>query len=241
MGRNRKPIRVQDLTPQETYPFVDRVMHVWCRGIDDLHVFPSDYDKRVFMEIFDRHLGPDIVRDKRRRPYEKLNDDVELLAFNILDNHYHLVILQKRPGGLLRFMRSLLAAYGRHFNDSHGRRAQIFESPYSVRLAVSRNDVRELIGYVHANHELLGLRYEFSSHLEYVGARGNRVVACDLGMKLFAGPGAYVREMELRVERTRRMKAEKRELWVPSGARRLKHGVASHIPPNVTTKVKPRG
>jgi hypothetical protein len=184
----------------------------------------------MFHSIFDRHLGPDLVRDNWRRPYEKLTDDVAVLAVNPLDNHYHLVILQKRPGGLLRFMRALLTAYGHHFNTSHGRRAQIFESPHSVRIAGNHDDVRYLIGYVHANHEILGLQYEFSSHLEYIGARGPRFIACGIGLRLFGDLPTYLAEMEWHVDQTRKRKAERRKLWTPPASRSLRRGPGSHIP-----------
>lgn len=229
MGRNRKPRNLRHLLPEETRPFENTVFHVWCHAIDDIHAFPARRDKRAFMEMFERHLSPREIRDPSSRLYRKLRDEVEVLSINVLDNHYHLVVLQKRPGGLLRLMTSVLTAYGHYFNREHGRRAQIFESPYSVRMASDLDDVRGLIEYVHVNHEVLGLQYEFSSHLEYVGARQSDWIAAGTGLRLYPSLGAYQRAAELKLAQTRRDKPERRGLNPLPKSRALRRGPGSHI------------
>lgn len=194
-----------------------------------MHAFPERRDKREFLEMFERHLSAREIKDSNSRPYRKLFDDVAVLACNVLDNHYHLVILQKRPGGLLRLMAAVLTAYGHYFNKQHGRRAQIFESPYSVRLAENRDDVRGLIEYVHVNHETIGPNYEFSSHREYLGRGRCDWIAAGIGLQLFGGQVSYEKAVLRRWDLSRTVKAEAREVPLPP-RRQLKRGRPSHLP-----------
>jgi hypothetical protein len=230
MGRNRKPRNLRHLTPHQTIPFENQVFHVWCRAIDDMHTFPADRDKREFMHLFERHLSPREIRDRWRHPFRKLLDDVELLAAIVLDNHYHLVIRQKRPRGLIRLMAAVQTAYGHYFNSQHGRRAQIFESPYSVRMAENASDVRGLIEYVHTNHEVLGLAYEFSTHLEYIGARESDWVSVANGLALFGSLADYLQAVTERAITSRELKALRRETTPFAPSRKIRRGPASHIP-----------
>jgi REP element-mobilizing transposase RayT len=196
-----------------------------------MHSFPTDRDKKTFREILERHLSPREIRDRSRRPYRKLFDEVEVIAVNVLDNHYHLVILQKRPGGLYRLMKSILTAYGHYFNGEHGRRAQIFESPYSVRIAEDHDDVRGLIEYVHGQHEVLGLKYEFSSHIEYVGARRSDWISIEIGLRLYPSLGAYQRAAERKAFEMSQLRPEQRLLEPLPKRRALRRGRGSHVLP----------
>ena len=229
MGRTRQPRVERVLIPEETRYCVNQVLHVWGRAIDDMHVFPERRDKREFLDRIERHLSPREILDSNYRPYRKLVDEVELLAFCILDNHFHLLIHQKVEGGVISLMKSLLTGYGRYFNDTHGRRAQIFQSPYSARAADGHDDIRQLIGYIHANNEVVGPGYEFSSHREYTGARSSDWLASDLGLRLFHSPAEYERFAFAKWEETRNRKLERRAADPLPPSRPLKRGRGSHI------------
>ncbi|MBJ7458148.1 MAG: transposase [Thermoleophilaceae bacterium] len=230
MGRNRKPRRKGVLLPEETKYFTDRVFHVWGRAIDDMHTFPERRDKAEFLDRIERHMSPREIRDSTRRPYRKLTEKAEVIAFCILDNHYHLLILQKQEGGVIELMRALLTSYGRYFNDTHGRRAQIFESPYSARPAEDHDDVRSLIGYIHGNHEVIGPDYEFCSHREYVGDRNSDWVASGLGLLLFSSIDGYRVFAFTEWEASRKRKRDHREANPLPARRHLKRGRGGHLP-----------
>ncbi|MBI2691231.1 MAG: transposase [Solirubrobacterales bacterium] len=231
MGRTRKPLRASDLHPEETRFLVGQVVHVWGHAIDDMHVFPERRDKREFLDRIERHLSPRKILDTNYRPYRKLRDEVELLAFCILDNHFHLLIFQKAEGGVISLMKSVLTSYGRYFNETHGRRAQIFESPYSARAADGHDDIRHLISYVHTNHEVLGPNYEFSSHREYMGMRESDWLASGIGLRLFDSKDAYQQVVFTKWEEIRTRKIENRAKNPLPPSRPIKRGRGSHILP----------
>lgn len=229
MGRNRKPRRQSVLLPEETRYFTNRVFHVWGRAIDDMQSFPERRDKRAFLERIERYMSPREIRDTNYRPYRKLIEKAEVLAFCVLDNHYHLLILQKQEGGLIDLMKPLLTSYGRYFNDTHGRRAQIFESPYSVRALDDHEDVRHMIMYVHTNHEVIGPNYEFCSHREYVGERTTDWVASRLGLALFKSADEYASLVVIEWQKIRERKQLRRATPQLPQRRTITRGRGSHI------------
>lgn len=229
MGRNRQPRRKSVLLPEETRYFTDRVFHVWGRAIDDMQVFPERRDKRAFLERIERYMSPREIRDTNYRPYRKLSDKAEVLAFCVLDNHYHLLIFQKEEGGLIDLMKALLTSFGRYFNDTHGRRAQIFESPYSVRALSDHDDVRHMIMYVHTNHEVLGPNYEFCSHREFVGDRSTDWVCTRFGLALFESVDDYRQRVFIEWEVIRERKQNRRSTKQLPPRRPITRGRGSHI------------
>jgi REP element-mobilizing transposase RayT len=229
MGRNQKPRRPGVLTPEETHEYKGAIFHVWCRAIDDMHAFPGPLDKAAFLERFERHLSPRRICDRYYNAYRKLFEDVELIAFNILDNHYHLLIRQRRPGGLFKLMRAVLTSYGHYFNKEHGRRAQIFESPYSVRMAVDDDDVRGLIAYIHSNEEVIGLDYAFASHREYMGRRESDWLASASGLAFFDSRAAYAEFVAVEFEAIRDRKVERRQNEPLPETRQISRGRVGHV------------
>jgi REP element-mobilizing transposase RayT len=174
-------------------------------------------------------MSPRKILDPNYRPYRKLHEQAEIIAFCILDNHFHLLIHQKKEGGLIALMKSVLTSYGRYFNDTHGRRAQIFQSPYSARVADGHDDIRHLISYIHTNHEVLGPNYEFSSHREYVGTRSSDWVASGIGLRLFGDKGTYEQVVFMKWQEIRDRKRERRANDPLPPTRSLKRGRGSHI------------
>ncbi len=229
MGRNRKPRERRHLLPFETRHFEERAFHVWCRGIDDMHVFPEDRDKSKFLEIFERHLSPREIRDANYRPYPKYFEDVELFGANVLDNHYHLLARQIAQGGLERLMRSALTGYGHYFNKTHGRQAQIFESPYSVRAISDDDDLRNMLSYVHGNNEAVGLDYQFSTHRSYLGIEPRDFIAVEFGLSHFESIAEYDRAMHEGFERQSALKRERRAQATPAPHRKIRRGPGSHL------------
>lgn len=166
-------------------------MHVWGRSIDDLHVFAEDWDKQYFLSLFERHLSPRTIKSDGGVPYRKLIGQVELVSFAVLDNHFHLILHQIEAGGVVSLMRSVLTAYGHRFNSFHGRRAQIFESPYSVRMIEDPADLRQMVTYVHGQHERLALDYAFTSHRAFLGEETFDWLRTDRGVAAFGGREIY--------------------------------------------------
>ena len=68
----------------------ETMYHVYNRGHNKDKIFLDDNDYAVFLNLLKRYLSKTVVTDEKGRPYEQLRDEVELVAFCLMPNHFHL-------------------------------------------------------------------------------------------------------------------------------------------------------
>lgn len=76
---------------------------------------------------------------------------VELVAFCLMSNHYHLLVREAKEGGVASYMQRVGNAYTKYFNTKHVRSGHVFQGPYK---AVHVKDDRQLLylsAYIHRN------------------------------------------------------------------------------------------
>ena|SRR3989344_3041842 len=100
---------------------------------------------------------------------------VELVAFGLMDNHVHLAILEKREGGISKFMQRVLNAYAKYYNEKYKQTGHVFQGRFG-RVHVSDNtQFLHLSAYIHKNPSDIGRwrgreeKYPWSSLQDYVG------------------------------------------------------------------------
>jgi putative transposase len=178
-------------------PLVDGAYyHAFKRRDDAAKVFLDDTDRRNFVEIMQRLLAPEEFRDERGRALRALPCRVELIAFCILDNHYHLILWVEKAAGLSDFMQRLLTAYGRRFNLRHRRTGSVFGARYDARIIEGNFELKTAIAYVHANPGRMATTYEWSSHRAYMdrqfARRSASWLAVAIGLRVFDGRTNYL-------------------------------------------------
>lgn len=166
-------IEAERLRPSELARYERGMLHLTARALDDMHCFGDRQDKSEFLARFARHLSAEPQRDPiRRELYPSYRDQASLVAYCLLDNHYHLLIRQFSLHGTRRLMRSVLGSYGRYFNTKYGReKVPVFREPYTATKINGSRQGTFALGYVTLNDEVRRDRYEFSSHDFYLGRR----------------------------------------------------------------------
>lgn len=93
----------------------DSYYHVYNRGVAKQAVFINAADKRQFLKIIARHLDPtDATTKLDGTAYRKFHNELELLCYCLMGNHFHLLIYMGNDSTSLKvFMQSVLTAYGR--------------------------------------------------------------------------------------------------------------------------------
>lgn len=76
---------------------------------------------------------------------------VDIGAYCLMPNHFHLLVREKVEGGLTRFMRKLLTGYSMYFNLKHQRTGSLFEGPFKATHVADDNYLRYLFAYIHLN------------------------------------------------------------------------------------------
>lgn len=220
------------LRPSEMTRYDHAMFHVTAHAMDDLHCFGDRRDKLEFLDRFARLLSPEPVRDPvRRRMFPHLRAEASLVAFCLLDNHYHLIVRQFSSTGGLRLMRSVLSSYGKYFNKKYGRRRlPIFREEFTAtRIASSVHGARAL-SYVTLNHEIQRERYEFSSHDYFVGTRRADWLDVESGLWFFGGDrAAYSSYLAGEGTEALERKISRRDGQPKPARKPLRRGPATHI------------
>ena len=140
--------------------------HVMGRGIEKRKIFLDDRDRMDFL----RRLG-ELAKA----------DGMEVYAFALLPNHFHLLCKTKnRP--LSSSMRKLLTGYAVRFNRRHRRHGHLFQNRYKSIVCQEEAYLAELVRYIHLNLLRAGIvkniqelnRCPWSGHSALVGEAEGR-------------------------------------------------------------------
>ena len=154
--------------------------HVYNRGVEKRNIFLDDQDYRVFLHLLKYYLSPqddskihplanlESFTLIRPRPLANLEKEINLLAFCLMPNHFHLLIQQITQDGMSKLLRRLLTTYAMYFNRRYDRVGHLFQSIYKAVLVDKDEYLLHLSRYIHLNPvELTGLNlvsYPYSSY-----------------------------------------------------------------------------
>jgi len=165
--------------------------HVLNRGNGGLDIFRNRRDYEKFLEILFYYQNDNLSlrlsdflrlsscsRAELIKTLEiKKNFLVDILAYCLMPNHFHLFLCQKKDGGIFKFLSKLQNSYAKYFNLKRKRKGGLFESRFKAVRVVSNEQLLHLSRYIHLNpysanlvKSLSGLKeYAYSSLPEYLG------------------------------------------------------------------------
>lgn len=109
--------------------------HVFDRGNSKQIIFEDDSDRYRFLsDISDR--------------FARL--EVAVLAWCLMDNHFHLMV-DDPFDNLSKAMQCALTAYAKYFNGKTGRTGHLFDNRYSRVAVESDTQAVQLLDYIHLN------------------------------------------------------------------------------------------
>ncbi len=118
------------------------VQHIINRGNARMAVFHDDEDYQKFI---------DLLQKGRER------NAIELMAFCLMPNHYHLALRSKKPGSMSRFMQWLHTSYVRYHHQKYQSSGHLWQGRYKNFLVQSEGYLWVLIKYIEANPLRAGL------------------------------------------------------------------------------------
>lgn len=164
--------------------------HIYNRGVEKRTIFQDEQDHKVFLHFLKTYLSkPDQQKDRekdplelaiRPRPLKNFFQEITLLGYVLIPNHFHLLIKQRSANGIEKFMRSLGTKYVQYFNRRYKRVGPLFQGVYKALLINTDEQLLHLSRYIHLNpihgcdkespcHERLTKSY--SSYADYLGKR----------------------------------------------------------------------
>ena len=76
---------------------------------------------------------------------------VEILAFVLMPNHFHLILQQKVDSGITKFMHKLGTGYTMYFNEKYSRVGHLFQGRFKAVLVEKDHHFLYLPHYIHLN------------------------------------------------------------------------------------------
>lgn len=153
------------------------------------------------------------ARPKIERAPRKLL--VEILAFCLMPNHYHLFLRALTDQSITQFIKRLNMGYAKYFNEKYKRNGALFQGRFKSVPVMKESHFIYLPYYIHLNPLDLvapewrrGILYDYekavrflekyrwSSHLDYIGRKNfPSVTQRDFLLNFFEGPKQYHQNM----------------------------------------------
>lgn len=140
--------------------------HLYNRGAHKQRIFTNEIDYRRFLLLL--HLSNNAKREpvrvanllRRYQGYSWLDIFikepveerlVDVFAYCLMPNHFHIVVRQIKKNGITLFMKKLLTAYSMYFNTKYDHSGVLFQGRFKSSLIDSESYFRYIFSYVHLN------------------------------------------------------------------------------------------
>ena len=205
---------------------MNKILHIYNRGVDKRNIFQEDKDRiRLVLDLFEFNSTETSEKNTKRR-IEDIDEEnikkerkgsplVNILAFCLMPNHFHLMLQEIKKDGIQKFMQKIGIAYTMYFNIKYERSGSLFQGTYKSAEVKKDAHLLHLPYYIHLNP--LDLKfpewrnggvenprkameylsgYRWSSHLDYIGTPNFPLVTNrKFLMDFFNGPDKYEKEI----------------------------------------------
>lgn len=147
----------------------DSFYHLYNRGVEKRNIFLDEQDFTVFLSYLKTYLLPkdltllnSIISSSQSSPKDKsqalrllklnnFSEEIELHAFALLPNHFHLLVKQSAENSIDRFLNSLGTRYTQYFNSKYKRVGSLYQGVYKGVLVETDEQLLHLSRYIHLN------------------------------------------------------------------------------------------
>ena len=154
----------------------------------------------IFVDAQDRQTMLDLLREMSRR------FEVDVHAYVLMPNHFHLLLTPKTDEGLPKFMQAVGRSYVRYFNNRHGRSGTLWEGRYRGTVLQAQDWLIPTMISMDLNPVRNGLvqraaDWPWSSYGASAGLRNDALITphaqfWSLGNTPFARDAAYIAAVE---------------------------------------------
>ena len=138
-------IRKQSFAPGEFY-------HLYNRGTEKRLIFldKNDYNYFLFLMYICNTSKSIKLRDTGKN-FDREETIVDIGAYCLMPNHFHILIHEKIEGGISKYMLKLMTGYSMYFNKKYERTGKLYEGVFKSTHANSDTYLKYLYSYIHLN------------------------------------------------------------------------------------------
>lgn len=141
--------------------------HIYNRGVEKRKIFLDQQDYFVFLSYLKEYLLPKDEKGLHERlgepnlsPRERdkiiktlrlnnFSDEITLLAYCLMPNHFHFFVKQKSSGSIDKFINSIGTRYTMYFNRKYDRVGSLYQGVYKAVQITEEAQFIYLSKYIH--------------------------------------------------------------------------------------------
>ena len=198
--------------------------HIYNRGNSKQKIFHDKEDYLRFISLLyisntsENFNLYDLARDPNFDIYdlERKNLLVNIGAYCLMPNHFHILITQIEENGISKFMQKLGTAYSMYYNKKYERTGGLFEGKFKSQHLDTDRYLKYIFSYIHLNPIKLiqkdwkekGIKnikeaidylnkYTYSSCLDFLGEKRvqNKILNTESFPKYFPNKASFIEEI----------------------------------------------
>ena len=199
-------MRLIKIAPDEYY-------HVFNRAVNKQVIFhdTGDYFRFLFLILYlqssvvFQQLGRKVKEFIQSRALDSGEEDeiikkrrVEVVAFCIMPNHFHLIVKESDEGGIAAYMQRVLTSYSKYYNTKYEKSGHVFQGPYQAVHVEDNRQLLHLSAYIHRNPREISKwfnkeeQYPWSSYQDFIGEnRWGNLIMLDIIIGQFKDKAEY--------------------------------------------------
>ena len=138
----------------------DCFYHIFNRGTNKQETFHDNSDYLRFIHYLyvcndrapmEKVFADSIIGGPTSEISHKRELLVDVICYALMPNHFHLMLSQKKDGGLSKFMQKLCTAYTMYYNHRYKRTGVLFQGKYKSVPVLDEQYLPILVRYIHLN------------------------------------------------------------------------------------------
>lgn len=192
--------------------------HVFNRGVEKRDIFLDKYDYSRFLKSIKEfnQIEPSIslyIKSKTSSVGVKpLQNDalVEIVAYNLLPNHFHFILKQLSDGGISEFMKRIGGGYTGYFNHRNKRNGSLFQGRFKAIHINSNEYLLHLSAYVNGNNVIHNVKEFRSSLKSYLGDDVEKLCNPEIILSQFKNKSDYGKFVDVNAKEINQRRNEMR-------------------------------
>lgn len=190
----------------------NQIYHLYNRGIDHKPVFTTKWEFQRAIDVIKFYQFADLPfrfsqllklpSEERIKILTDISSEnrklVEIIAYCLMPNHFHLMVKQLQDGGITKFVSNFTNSYTKYFNAKHERKGHLFEGLFKAVLVTADEQLIHLSRYIHLNPVSSFIikdedleNYTWSSLPEYLNLSSSSFCQKDIILNQFPSIKAY--------------------------------------------------
>lgn len=156
------------------------IYHLLNRSLDNSPILKNKSDLIRFIEAMKYYLSID--PPVKYSVYRKMKTNfiidytktlIDILAYCIMPNHFHLLVIQNIDNGVPKYIQKLVSSFSHYYNIRNNRCGTLFQGSFKAIRIYNEEQLLHVTRYIHLNPVTAYIvkkpeDYSYSSYLSYI-------------------------------------------------------------------------